>query len=109
METTWMESASLSTGCMFGHLQLEDAPAVKCHQALLAITGLAVVLPINRAPYERCVSLFFGNPKQCRKSTNSWFNTLPLPNITDIEVRICRDELRMHKDLGLTILELYVQ
>ena len=40
---------------------------------------------------------------------SSWFKELPFLLVSDIEVRVCRDQARFDEDLAITIIELYVQ
>ena len=48
--------------------------------------------------------------QQYGRNVSSWFKELPFPHvISDIEVRVCRDQERSDEDWGLTTLELYVQ
>ena len=39
----------------------------------------------------------------------SWLKKLSFPHVSDIEVRVCRDQGRSDEDLAITSLELYVQ
>ena len=47
--------------------------------------------------------------QQFGRDVSYWFKELLQPSITDIELRICRDEHRRFEDLSITTLEIYVQ
>ena len=47
--------------------------------------------------------------QQYGRNVSSWFKQLPSPHVSDIEVRVCRDQMRRDEDLAITTLELYVQ
>ena len=47
--------------------------------------------------------------QQYGRNVSSWFKELPFPLVSDIEVRVCRDQRRFDEDLAITTLELYVQ
>ena len=47
--------------------------------------------------------------QQYGRNVSSLFKELPFPHVTDIEVRVCRDQGRSDEDLAITTLELYVQ
>ena len=47
--------------------------------------------------------------QQFGKNISHWFKELLQPSVTDIELRICRDEHRRFEDLAITTLEMYVQ
>ena len=47
--------------------------------------------------------------QQYGRNVSSWFKELPFPHVSDIEVRVCRDQMRSDEDLAITTLELYVQ
>ena len=42
-------------------------------------------------------------------NVSSWLKELPFPHVSDIEVRVCQDQMRSDEDLAITTLELYVQ
>ena len=47
--------------------------------------------------------------QQYGSNVSSWVKELPFPLVSDIEVRVCRDQRRFDEDLAITTLELYVQ
>ena len=47
--------------------------------------------------------------QQFGRNVSYWFKELLQPSVTDIEVRICRDEQRRFEDLAITTLEINVQ
>ena len=47
--------------------------------------------------------------QQFGRNVSYWFKELLQPSVTDIEVRICRDEQRRLEDLAITTLEINVQ
>ena len=47
--------------------------------------------------------------QQYGRNVSSWFKELPFPHVSDIEVRVCRNQRRFDEDLAITTLELYVQ
>ena len=47
--------------------------------------------------------------QQYGRNVSSWFKELPFPLVSDIEVRVCRNQRRYDEDLAITTLELYVQ
>ena len=46
--------------------------------------------------------------QQCQRNSTWFFRSLP-PSTADIEVRVCRDQVRADEDLAITSLELYIQ
>ena len=47
--------------------------------------------------------------QQYGRNVSSWLKELPFPLVSDIEVRVCRDQGRSDEDLAITALELYAQ
>ena len=47
--------------------------------------------------------------QQYESYVSSWLKELSFPHVSDIEVRVCRDQIRSDEDLAITTLELYVQ
>ena len=47
--------------------------------------------------------------QQYERNVSSWMKEFLFPLVSDIEVRVCRDQKRSDEDLAITTLELYVQ
>ena len=47
--------------------------------------------------------------QQYGRNVSSWMKEFQFPLVSDIEVRVCRDQMRSDEDLAITTLELYVQ
>jgi len=47
--------------------------------------------------------------QQYQRNVSSWLKQLPFRHVADIEVRICRNQMRQDEDLAITTLDLYVQ
>ena len=46
----------------------------------------------------------------CSFNTPPWFyRQLPQPTTDDIEMRVCRNEIRQHEDVAIEAIELYIQ
>ena len=71
-------------------------------------SGLACETPSHCAERELCGPLLWRS-QQYGRNVSSWFKELPFPHVSDIEVRVCRDQMRFDEDLAITTFELYVQ
>ena len=61
-------------------------------------------------PFQTLCGPLLWKSQQYGRNVSSWFKELPFPHvISDIEVRVCRDQRRIDEDLAITTLELYVQ
>ena len=70
--------------------------------------GFACVASLHCVMQELCGSLLWKS-QQYGRNVSSWFKELPFPLVSDIEVRVCRDQMRSDEDLAIAALELYVQ
>ena len=71
-------------------------------------SNLACETPPHCAERELCGPLLWRS-QQYGRNVSSWFKELSFPHVSDIEVRVCRDQMRSDEDLAITALELYVQ
>ena len=70
--------------------------------------GFACVAPPHCTMQALCGPLLWKS-QQYGRNVSSWFKELLFPCVSDIEVRVCRDQGRSDEDLAITVLELYVQ
>ena len=55
-----------------------------------------------------CGSLLWKS-QQYGRNVSSWLKEMQSPHVSDIEVRVCRDQKKNDEDLAIATLELYVQ
>ena len=60
-------------------------------------------------PFEILCGPLLWKSQQYGRNESSWFKELSFPHVSDIEIRVCRDQRRFDEDLAITTLELYVQ
>ena len=61
-------------------------------------------------PFQTLCGLLLWKSQQYGRSVSSWFKEFPFPHaVSEIEIRVCRDQRRLDELLAITALELYVQ
>ena len=60
-------------------------------------------------PLETLCEPLLWKSQQYGTNVSSWLKELLFPLVSDIEVRVCRDQMRFDEDLAITTLEFYVQ